>query len=203
MEPLGKIRSPPWPPANNSTVARGCGGASTSRRCVTPGRVGMSTTCGVVCACAGSMTVSNSVASARSTPRPCSRARPNRAAERARARAASVSRSRGSAVVTSALMRLRAAAATSSTAQSKAAALALDGTLKPLSLRTNCSDASRISSSVAGGSKLNRVLMLRHMATPPKSDGDQTSRRSYNCSLTSRPHCVPRWVRTSWNPCFS
>ena len=55
-------------------------------------------------------------------------------------------------------------AATSSTALSKAASLARDGTEKPLNLRTNCSDASRISNSVAGGSKLNRVLMLRHMA---------------------------------------
>jgi hypothetical protein len=30
-------------------------------------------------------------------------------------------------------------------------------------LRTNCSEAARISSSVTGGSKLNRSLMLRHM----------------------------------------
>jgi hypothetical protein len=44
-----------------------------------------------------------------------------------------------------------------------AASLDLDGTLNPLSLRTNCNDASRISISVAGGSKLKRVLMLRHM----------------------------------------
>ena len=66
-------------------------------------------------------------------------------------------------VVTSDAISRRAAAATSSTALSNAASLAFDGTLKPLSLRTNCSDASRISSSVAGGSKLNRVLKLRHM----------------------------------------
>ena len=32
--------------------------------------------------------------------------------------------------------------------------------------RTNCSDAARTSSSVAGGSKLNSVLILRHMAAP-------------------------------------
>jgi len=38
--------------------------------------------------------------------------------------------------------------------------------MKPLNLRTNCSDAARISSSVAGGSKLNSVLMLRHIASP-------------------------------------
>jgi hypothetical protein len=30
-------------------------------------------------------------------------------------------------------------------------------------LRTNCTDAARISSSVAGGSKLNNVRMFRHM----------------------------------------
>jgi hypothetical protein len=31
-------------------------------------------------------------------------------------------------------------------------------------LRTNCSDAARISSSVAAGSKLKRVLMFRHIS---------------------------------------
>src|SRR5579864_3294998 len=50
------------------------------------------------------------------------------------------------------------------TACMNTASLAFDVIVKPLSLRTNCSDASRISSSVAGGSKLKRVLMLRHMA---------------------------------------
>src|SRR4051812_20335181 len=40
-----------------------------------------------------------------------------------------------------------------------------EGAVKPLILRTNCSDAARISSSVAGGSKLNRVLMFRHMTS--------------------------------------
>ena len=35
--------------------------------------------------------------------------------------------------------------------------------MKPLSFRTNCSEASRISSSVTGGSKLKRVLIFRHM----------------------------------------
>jgi len=58
---------------------------------------------------------------------------------------------------------LRAAAETSSTARSNAGSLACDGLLKPESLRTNCSAEARISSSVAGGSKLNKVLMLRHM----------------------------------------
>jgi hypothetical protein len=34
--------------------------------------------------------------------------------------------------------------------------------VNPLSFLTNCSDAARISSSVAGGAKLKRVLMLLH-----------------------------------------
>jgi aminoglycoside 6'-N-acetyltransferase len=43
--------------------------------------------------------------------------------------------------------------------------LARDGLAVPLILRTYCSAADRISSSVAGGSKLCRVLMLRHMGS--------------------------------------
>jgi hypothetical protein len=39
--------------------------------------------------------------------------------------------------------------------------------LKPLIFLTNCSDAARISSSVAGGSKLNNVLMFLHMRVAP------------------------------------
>ena len=92
---------------------------------------------------------------------------PKRARLRRRTAAASASRVRGGACVTSAAISVRADAATSSTARSKASRLACDGTLKPLSLRTNCSEASRISNSVAGGSKLNSVLMLRHMAWLP------------------------------------
>jgi hypothetical protein len=61
-------------------------------------------------------------------------------------------------------MSARAEAATSSTARSKAARLAVDGLVNPLSFRTNCSDADRISSSVAGGVKLKRVLILLHTA---------------------------------------
>src|SRR5690606_36496555 len=38
---------------------------------------------------------------------------------------------------------------------------------KPDSLRTNCNAEARISSSLAGGSKLNSGLMLRHMARTP------------------------------------
>ena len=40
--------------------------------------------------------------------------------------------------------------------------LAWEGLLNPLTLRTNCNDAARISSSVTGGSKLKRILILRH-----------------------------------------
>src|SRR5689334_5019876 len=47
-----------------------------------------------------------------------------------------------------------------------AASLTFDGLLKPLTFRTNCSEAARISSSVTGGSKLNRVLMFLHMELP-------------------------------------
>src|SRR5262249_53398671 len=42
----------------------------------------------------------------------------------------------------------------------------LEGLVKPLSFRTNWRDDARISSSVAGGLKLCRVLMLRHMEPP-------------------------------------
>jgi len=44
------------------------------------------------------------------------------------------------------------AAATASTARSNASALACEGLLKPLILRTYCSAAESISSRVAGGS---------------------------------------------------
>ena len=57
--------------------------------------------------------------------------------------------------------------AMSSTAASKATSLARDGLLKPLIFLTNCSDAARISSSVAGGSKLNNVLIFLHMRVAP------------------------------------
>src|SRR5438477_11531890 len=88
---------------------------------------------------------------------------PNRSADRAFASAATSSRFRGGAVVLHASIRRRATAAVSSTARLNAASFALLGALNPVSLRTNCSDASRISSSVAGGSKLNSVLMFRHI----------------------------------------
>ena len=59
---------------------------------------------------------------------------------------------------------LDAADVTSTTARLNASSFALDGLLKPLNLRTNCSADARISASVAGGSKLNSVLMFRHTA---------------------------------------
>src|SRR5689334_14658828 len=57
----------------------------------------------------------------------------------------------------------RVAAATSPTARSNASALACDGLVEPLSLRTYCSAASCTSASVAGGAKLCSGRMLRHM----------------------------------------
>lgn len=87
----------------------------------------------------------------------------NRNRDRSRAFSASVCRSRGLAWVDSDFINTRAAAATSSTAWVNAASLTFDGVLKPLNLRTNCNDAARISCSVAGGSKLNSVLMFLHM----------------------------------------
>ena len=54
-------------------------------------------------------------------------------------------------------------AATSRTARSNASWLAWDGCVEPDTLRTYCSAAACTSSRVAGGSKLCRVLMLRHM----------------------------------------
>jgi hypothetical protein len=39
--------------------------------------------------------------------------------------------------------------------------------LKPLIFLTNCTDAARTSSSVAGGPKLNNVLMFLHMRVVP------------------------------------
>ena len=87
----------------------------------------------------------------------------NLCAERARALAASSARSFGGAFVSSELRRVLVVAAISSTAARNAASLAFDGLLKPLTLRTNCNEAARISSSVAGGSKLKRLLMFLHI----------------------------------------
>src|SRR5215218_1787866 len=51
----------------------------------------------------------------------------------------------------------------SSTAEWNAASFVLDGLLKPVIFLTYCSEAAFISSSVAGGSKLKRVLMFLHI----------------------------------------
>src|SRR5438874_721586 len=51
-------------------------------------------------------------------------------------------------------------------ARLNAASLARDGFVAPLSLRTNCSADARISSSVAGGSKLASVLIFLHIGGP-------------------------------------
>ncbi len=56
-----------------------------------------------------------------------------------------------------------AARAISSTARLNASSFARDGFVNPESFRTNWSDEARISSVVAGGEKLCRVLMARHM----------------------------------------
>jgi hypothetical protein len=88
----------------------------------------------------------------------------NRLAARARALADSSSLLRIGAFVWSELSRLREAASISSMAAKNAGSLYLDGLANPLIFRTNCSDAARISSSVTGGSKLNKVLMFLHMS---------------------------------------
>ena len=86
-----------------------------------------------------------------------------RSAALARAFEASTSRSRGGALVTSEPSSSWAACATWSTARLNASSLAFEGRVHPLNLRTNWRDEARISSSVAGGSKLCSVLMFRHM----------------------------------------
>src|SRR5580700_3444392 len=82
---------------------------------------------------------------------------------RALALAASSARFFGSAVVSSACSKWPATCAISSTAARNAASLGFEGLLKPLILRTNCNDAARISSAFTGGSKLNSVLIFRHI----------------------------------------
>src|SRR5437016_2750072 len=86
-----------------------------------------------------------------------------RFADLARAFLASLSRLRGGAFVTNESSKCCAAWATSSTARMNAASFACAGFVNPQSFRTNCSDDARISSLVADGSKLCRVLMFRHM----------------------------------------
>jgi len=77
-----------------------------------------------------------------------------RSADLARAFNASTSRSLGGAFDTNESSSSCASAVTLSTARLKASSFALEGFVKPLSFRTNCSADARISSSVAGGLKL-------------------------------------------------
>jgi hypothetical protein len=62
--------------------------------------------------------------------------------------------------------RMVEASVTRSIASRNAVSLALDGLVKPLTLRTNCSAASRISASDAGGSRLKSGLILLHIGDP-------------------------------------
>ena len=66
--------------------------------------------------------------------------------------------------MTSESNRLDDARATSSIARSNASAFAADGFANPVILRTYWLAAARISSSVAGGSKLKSGLMFLHMS---------------------------------------
>src|SRR5688572_24264879 len=93
----------------------------------------------------------------------------NRFSDRSFAFRASSSRLRGAALVWSESISRWAASVTSSTARLKAASFAREGRAVPLSLRTNWSADARISSSVAGGSKLASVLMFLHMLVVPVS----------------------------------
>src|SRR5438034_674444 len=113
----------------------------------------------------------------------------NRTRDRARALLVSTSRSRGGLAVSSEQRRFRADWVISSTARWKAASFVREGRAKPLSLRTNWSAEARISSSVAGGSKLNSVRMLRHMGLPHFHSRMSHSRMSHSRMPHSR-RCV-------------
>src|ERR1700677_5097556 len=88
---------------------------------------------------------------------------PYLSAARAFALAASSSRFFGGAFVSSDRSNRAETAATSSTALRNDGSLAFDGLLNPLIFLTNWSEAARTSCSVVGGSKLNSVLMFRHI----------------------------------------
>src|SRR6266478_1163423 len=143
---------------------------------------------------------------------------PNRSLDRSFAFSASISRSRAGAWVCSEVSRRRAEAVTSATARSNASALACDGLLKPDSFLTNCSAEAWISSSVAGGSKLNSVLMLRHIffsSCVPRpwgphwhDQGRSTETKAYiAASFCHRmgtpfiPRCCPVSTKQASSPC--
>src|SRR5437660_8644861 len=88
----------------------------------------------------------------------------NLSADRVFALAASCSRFFGCAFVSRERRRLVETWAICSTAAENECSFAFDGWLNPLIFLTNCMEASRISSSVAGGSKLNRVLIFLHIS---------------------------------------
>ncbi len=58
--------------------------------------------------------------------------------------------------------------------------LVFEGWLKPLIFRTNCSEAARISSSVAGGSKLNRGRMFLHTLKSLRLSNRDKNEQFYN-----------------------
>src|SRR6202050_1792787 len=88
---------------------------------------------------------------------------PNRTAARAFALAASSSRFFGGAFVFSERRRRVEIPATSSTADRNKLSFAFDGLVNPLIFLTNWREAARISSSVTGGSKLNRIFIFLHI----------------------------------------
>jgi hypothetical protein len=92
----------------------------------------------------------------------------NLSAARAFLLASSSSRSLGGAFVSSDASRRADTKAISSTAESNDASFAFEGFVNPLIFLTNWSEASRISSSVTGGSKLNKVLIFLHIRHTPR-----------------------------------
>jgi len=77
------------------------------------------------------------------------------------------SRFPGDAEVTSESRSFEEASAIRSTASSNAASFTAEGFWNPLILRTYWSAAARISSPVAGASKLCNLLMFLHICKPP------------------------------------
>jgi hypothetical protein len=113
----------------------------------------------------------------------------NRRADRNSALAASSSLFLVGEFVVKEFKRSREAASISSIARKKAASLDFDGLLNPLTFLTNWRAAARISSSVTGGSKLNRVLMLLHITS--------NHRRGLVCLSRNEPaagRCAKVWT---------
>ena len=83
------------------------------------------------------------------------------------------------------------AAVTAATARSNASSLAFDGLVEPLILRTYCNAASCASSREAGGSKLWRVRMFRHMPANAIPQVITTAEPSLNSvALSATLHCL-------------